>query len=237
MLLWFAVGVGLLVVIVYGARWFTSMPPHDLARAFRTFTAVAGTLAGTGLIFMGRIGLAVILAGAVTMAWLALRGSRRQPDPIGGATAAQGPASEVTTDLLAMRLDHATGELSGEVRRGPLAGRQLSSLGLTDLMELLELARREDPPSVPLLETWLDRHHVDWRARAHEGEEPAVSRSEVMDEATALEILGLERGADAAAVKAAHRRLMSRLHPDHGGSDWLASRINAARDFLLGARG
>jgi curved DNA-binding protein CbpA len=54
-----------------------------------------------------------------------------------------------------------------------------------------------------------------------------------MDEATALDILGLERGADEPAIRAAHRRLMSRVHPDHGGSDWLAARINQARDFLL----
>ncbi|MFO1069616.1 MAG: hypothetical protein U1E14_13945 [Geminicoccaceae bacterium] len=236
MLFWFAVGVGLLVVIVYGARWFIRLPPHDLARFVRTFSAVAATLAGTGLIATGRAGLVLIVGGAALLAWLALRRSRRQPDPIGPA-ASSGPASEVTTDLLAMRLDHASGELTGEVRRGPHAGRPLASLGQSDLLELLDQARRDDPPSVPLLETWLDRHHVDWRARAHAAGAPAEAPSDAMDEGTALEILGLPRGADAAAVKAAHRRLMSRLHPDHGGSDWLASRINAARDFLLGSQG
>jgi len=55
-----------------------------------------------------------------------------------------------------------------------------------------------------------------------------------MSRAEALEVLGLKAGASAAEVKAAHRRLMQGAHPDHGGSDWLAARINQARDVLLG---
>lgn len=55
-----------------------------------------------------------------------------------------------------------------------------------------------------------------------------------MSRAEALEVLGLKPGADEAAIRAAHRRLMQAAHPDHGGSDWLAARINQARDVLLG---
>ncbi len=50
----------------------------------------------------------------------------------------------------------------------------------------------------------------------------------------ALDILGLREGASKADIRAAHRRLMLAAHPDHGGSDWLAARINQARDVLLG---
>jgi curved DNA-binding protein CbpA len=57
-----------------------------------------------------------------------------------------------------------------------------------------------------------------------------------MTRAQALGILGLEPGADDAAVREAHRRLISLVHPDHGGSGFLAAQVNRARDLLLGRR-
>ena len=62
------------------------------------------------------------------------------------------------------------------------------------------------------------------------GSEPAMTRQR------ALEILGLKEGASDEAVRQAHRDLMRKIHPDHGGSGYLAGQINAARDFLLGNR-
>jgi curved DNA-binding protein CbpA len=47
-------------------------------------------------------------------------------------------------------------------------------------------------------------------------------------------VLGLPAGATETQIREAHRRLMRGAHPDHGGSDWLAARINHARDILLG---
>lgn len=232
MVFWLLVGTAALVVVIWGARVFVQLSPGDLARAVRTFIAVFGTMAGMGLLLMGRFGLALILAVATAMAFRALLRDQRPPDAIEDGAAA-GPASAVTTDLLEMRLDHASGELDGIVRRGPLAGSRLSGLDLGGLRALLAEAAAEDPPSLPLLEAYLDRRFPDWRSRA---DGSARAASTPMDEATALGILGLEPGADEAAIRAAHRRLMSRLHPDHGGSDWLAARINEARDFLLKRR-
>jgi hypothetical protein len=236
MLFWLLLGVAGLGLAMVGARWFASLPAADLARAFRAFITVAGVLAGSGLLFMGRFGLAVILVSATFMAVRALRSGSRPPDPIGPADDGTGASSAVDTELLAMRLEHGTGSLDGEVRKGPLAGRQLRDLGLDDLLALLDFARRDDPPSVALLETFLDRHFTDWRAQAFAQGGGGSAGDEAMDEETALDILGLEPGATNEAVRAAHRRLMARLHPDHGGSDWLASRINQARDHLLGRR-
>ncbi len=236
MLLWLILGVAGLGLAMWGARWFVAVPPGDLVRAARTFVAVFGALAGSGLLMMGRAGLAFVLLAAAFMAGKALWASRRPPDPMEAGGGPRPGSSAVETAMLAMRLDHGSGALDGEVRSGMFAGRALATLGLAELLALVDEARRQDPPSVALLETYLDRRFPDWRARGFEQAGSGHGGEPAMDEATALDILGLERGADESAIRAAHRRLMSRLHPDHGGSDWLAARINHARDFLLGRR-
>ena len=162
--------------------------------------------------------------------WQAARGwwaRRRFSRPVGEA----GEASGVETALLAMRMDLATGAMSGEVRAGRFAGRSLASLALPELLALLEEAARDDPESVALLEAWLDRAHPEWREVAPDAPPP---RSGAMTADEALAVLGLSEGATEAEIRAAHRRLMQAAHPDRGGSDWLAARVNQARDVLLG---
>lgn len=239
-----AAGLALLVLFLYLARGFTRMPAGDLARALRTFAGVFAGLAGLGLIFAGRwgLGLALLLAtgAAARSMWTQTRGATSMGDDTD-----DGQTSTVETDSLRMTLDHATGELDGEVIGGPHRGRQLSALGLGDLLQVLMHCRIEDPGSVALLETYLDRREPGWReanwddstagyggggGRGHGGGEME------MDETRALEVLGLRPGASAEEVRQAHRRLMARFHPDAGGSNYLASEINRAKDFLLKRR-
>lgn len=223
--------LGLTLLYLLG-RSFVALPARDLAHALKTFGAAFAGLAGTGLLFTGRVGLALVTFGATAMAIRALWRGSRGADPMQGGGSTTG--SSVETELLAMRLDHATGEVDGRVKRGRAAGRDLSSLGLTALLELVDEANRDDPPSLPLLEAYLDRRFPDWREQRTETAPTAAPAA--MDERTALEILGLPAGADEAAIRAAHRELMSRVHPDHGGSSYLAAQLNQARDFLLRRR-
>jgi DnaJ-domain-containing protein 1 len=76
-----------------------------------------------------------------------------------------------------------------------------------------------------------------WRAAqtgpAQRQQPPPRRPSDSMTVEEAWQVLGLQPGADEAAIRAAHRRLMRGAHPDGGGSDWLAARINQARDLLL----
>lgn len=146
-------------------------------------------------------------------------------------------ASGIRTLWLDMSLDHQTGNMDGEILQGVFAGKQLSSLDMAQLLTLAT-ACQQDADSLHLLEAYLDRMHPHWRedpaaagaANAHQ----AAGHESAMNEALALEILGLQPGASAEDITLAHRRLMQKLHPDRGGSDYLAQRINAARDFLLG---
>jgi hypothetical protein len=235
MALYLLLGVLLLVMTLLAARSFVQVSPALLAQGMRAFIAAFSALASTGLLFSGRLGFALITIGATFMA---LRAMARARAPAGGfgSQSSGGASSEVETATLRMQLDHRTGELEGEVLRGRFSGRHLASLGLSELLELLADCRREDPRSVALLETYLDRRAPDWRAREAAGagsERPAGAGATAMDEATAWSVLGLAPGASAAEIKAAHRRLMTRLHPDHGGSSYLAAQLNQAKDFLL----
>lgn len=149
-----------------------------------------------------------------------------------------GGASSIRTRWLDMGLDHQTGSMEGEVLLGQFKGQMLSALSIEQLLELADECRK-DGDSLQLLEAYLDRMHPDWRAEpgageSAEGQVPRAGGDTQMTESLALEILGLSQGADREAIIAAHRRLMQRMHPDRGGSDYLAQRINAARDFLLG---
>ena len=239
--MYFFFGVVVLILVLVAARSFVRASPAHLAQGLRVFLAAFSALASTGLLFSGRFGLALITIGATFMAIRAMSRAHAGAGGFGGQSAGQ-RSSEVITDTLAMQLDHRTGELEGEVRRGRFAGRSLASLGVSDLLELLADCHREDPRSVPLLETYLDRRAPDWRADAGGagaggGEHAAgPSAQSAMDEATACSILDLAPGASVDEIKAAHRRLMTKLHPDHGGSGYLAAQLNQAKDYLLSRR-
>jgi hypothetical protein len=70
-----------------------------------------------------------------------------------------------------------------------------------------------------------------------EGPPPAARRYAAMSAGEALEILGLAPDATAADIGAAHRRLLQRVHPDHGGTNYLAAQINKAKEILLAKTG
>ncbi|HET6609334.1 MAG TPA: hypothetical protein VFG62_21860 [Rhodopila sp.] len=79
------------------------------------------------------------------------------------------------------------------------------------------------------------RSNQSWSNRPNGGQSSGGARRQgSMTRPEALEVLGLRPGATRAEIKDAHHRLMRAAHPDAGGSDWLAARINQARDVLIG---
>jgi len=237
-MVYFIFGVALLGCLLLGARLLVNADAAKLGRFIGWFATGLG-VAGAGallliLIASDRLGPALVVAGG--LAPLALRGRSLWRRYHGGATTAGGKVSEVETEMLRMRLDHDTGAMSGQVRRGPYAGRHIGDLDQDDLIALWRQCVAEDEQGARLLETYLDRLRPDWRqaAAGGGGRGGAAPPGDAMTREQAYAILDLKPGADAEEVKEAHRRLMMKLHPDHGGSTFLAAQINRAKEMLLG---
>jgi DnaJ domain len=234
----FAVLGGFLLLIYL----FANADPARLARNLKWSAIAVAGLAVVALVLLppAREFAALLFPLAMSMPLLSRVRSflDRHRAPAGGQT------STVTTAYLRMSLDHDTGSMTGTVLRGQFAGLRVEELGVGDLLALLRECRAEDEEGARLLEAYLDRLHPDWRdelaggrnssAGAKGGGTRPASGDVSVEEAYA--ILGVKPGATADQIKEAHRRLMVKLHPDHGGSDYLATKINRARDVLLRAR-
>ena len=142
-----------------------------------------------------------------------------------------------------MTLDHDSGAMRGEILRGTFAGRDLNDLNLDQLVELLAECRRHDGEAAQVLEAYLDRTQgSDWRRNAagyseHHGgygnsNQNAGRGSMTMVEA--CEVLGLEANPSPSEVREAHKRLMLKLHPDKGGSSYLAAKNQSSQGFVAG---
>ena len=167
--------------------------------------------------------------------WQMFKGKTRTAYGASGGT----DSSSINTRYLKMSLQHDSGDMDGEVLKGKYREAKLSAMTIEQLLDLAQECHR-DADSLQVLEAYLDRSHPQWRERAdaqpsQEGSQQAQGASEAaMDRHTALEILGLMDAATEDEIVQAHRRLMQKMHPDRGGSDYLAKKINAARDYLLG---
>lgn len=227
--------LGVLAAMVLGIGWFLRANPSNLAHGLRRLGfALVVVLAGLALVFSVRFLPEILpellgLLGLVGSALLA-RFLRRRPSD--GFSAPGGrKRTEVRTAFLRAWIDHGTGEVGGAVLAGRFAGRTLDSLSDGELREVHTEAA-SDADSVRVLEAYLDRRlGPGWQnARQHA---PDAGKSDMTRE-EALAVLGLAGDATADDIRAAHRRLIQRVHPDAGGSADLAARINRARDILLG---
>lgn len=227
-------GVGTLALLLALAHYMTRANPGDLARQLKTAGGVALLALAAVLLVARRVDLA-LLAGGFGLTLLGLRRARGFKPAGEGQNGGSGATSTVRSAFLEMRLDHDSGAMAGEVLVGRFEGRSLDSLSREELATLYrELSG--DADSRALFEAYLDRREPGWRvdfeadAAAGHGSPPGTG---AMTEQEAYEILGLAPGAGEAEIRAAHRRLMKRVHPDQGGSGFLAAKLNEAKALLL----
>jgi DnaJ-like protein len=223
------VGLAALALMLWGLGVFTKADPKGLALGARKAGGVAALVGAAFLLFRGNVSFALPLGitGLGLLGWIpwqAALGQRTQRSA--------GQVSRVRSPFLEMELDHDTGAMSGKVTAGPRAGTVLDTL---DQPALLAMLTEVDEESRALLAAYLDRRHPGWR---ESGDDSAHTRdvrrpSGKMTEEEAYQILGLAPGATADEIGRAHRTLMKKLHPDQGGSTYLAARVNEAKDVLL----
>jgi hypothetical protein len=232
-------GAVAVIVLYLLLQMFRAANPAVLARALKIGGGVLAlaVAAFTGL--KGELAVAVPLGlfGAGLLGWAPL-GSSGFGSFGGlfggfGGQRSSGQASRVRSRFFEMTLDHDTGALTGTIISGRHAGRSLENF---DLPALLAMFGELDAESVPLLESYLDRRFPAWRQNAQgdtAGRQRGATASGKMTDEEAYQILGLKPGAGRDEIGHAHRSLMKKLHPDQGGSTYLAARVNEAKEVLL----
>ncbi len=219
--------------LVVLARWLANADPKLLARHVRRTALLLAALIALALYISGRLGLVVVLTAMATLLILNWRALHARLKAATGPS--PGQTSSISTAFLEMVLDHDSGEMNGTVRRGVHEGRELSGLSLEELLVLHGECSGQDPKSVSILEAYLDRRFGHgWRSDGEPSGAQAADLGGPMTTEEAYRFLGLEPGASAEEIKDAHRRMMKNFHPDHGGSDYIAAKLNEAKSILLG---
>lgn len=235
MFIYLLLGLATLLAAVVALRRYASAGSVDLERATRR-TAVASAVFGALLLLL-RMPIGVMFLGVGAALPFTLRWRGLWPDLGGGWPRQQhGKRSLIETKILRMALDHDSGALDGLVLQGRYRDQLLSRLALEQVLEVRAECLAGDPDGVPLIEAYLDRvHGADWRNHGARQESAPPRRASAMTREEAFEVLGLPPAASDAEIREAHHGLMMKLHPDHGGSSYLAAKINQARDVLLGS--
>jgi len=225
-------GVVVLILLLWAGSAFSKADPKQAARLLRYIGGSAALIVSAFLLLRGAIGIAIPVGavGLGLLGWLSL-----WPANLANRTQkSAGRVSRVRSAFLEMELDHDTGAMRGFV----LAGRfESKSLDTIDLPTLIGLLGEIDEDSRQLLMAYLDRREPGWREHAQQdaaaGRGSDAAPSGKMTEQEAYQVLGLQPGAGEQEIGRAHRSLMKKLHPDQGGSTYLAARVNQAKDVLL----
>jgi hypothetical protein len=223
-------GVVVLALGLWATNAFTRIDPRKLAPVVR-YAGGLGALGGAAFFAArGALALAVPLglAGLGLLGWTpwGVRGFGSR------AQRSRGQVSRVRSAFVEMELDHDSGAMRGRILAGRHEGVTLDALDPGTIAGFLP---EIDEESRALLVAYLDRREPRWRENAQADATAGDGRPPwgKMTEEEAYQILGVQPGASAEEIGRAHRALMKKLHPDQGGSTYLAVRVNEAKDVLL----
>lgn len=222
-------GVIALLFILWALNGFAKTNPAVMAKVIRLSGGVVAVVGALLLAVRGQIGLAIPIgaAGLGLLGWGPLR------DVAFGVSSPAGRVSKVKAPFVEMELDHDSGKMGGRIVSGRYQGVVLDTL---DVPALVTFMSEIDAESSALIAAYLDRRNPRWRENGDGGTATGQSQPASggkMTEQEAEQILGIAQGASADDIRRAHRLLMKKLHPDQGGSTYLAARVNEAKEVLL----
>ena len=223
-------GILVLILALWALNAFSKADPKMLAKLLPSAGGIGALALAAFLGFRGHLETAIPLGlfGLGVLGW----GPFAQTGLFQRTQKTPGQVSRVRSAFVEMELDHDTGAMQGRILAGPHEGQSLDALDVTTLLGLLP---QIDEESGALLAAYLDRREPGWREHAQGGASAGsgARRSGKMTEEEAYQILGVKTGASAEEIGQAHRTLMKKLHPDQGGSTYLAAQINEAKEVLL----
>ncbi len=225
----FILGVAVLILLLWAANAFAKAD-LKLPKRLSRFLGGLGVLVLAGLLLLrGEIVIAIAAAalGLVLLEWISLR-------QLGRWWRTLSPVSRIRTAFLDIEINQRSGVMRGRILVGRYEGKALDAL---DQATLVGLLGQIDDDSAELLAAYLDRRAPGWREYA-KADAAAGNRSRPMPrgemtQEEAYQVLGIEPGTGADEISRAHRALIKKLHPDQGGSTYLAARVNEAKEVLL----
>jgi hypothetical protein len=225
-------GLVVLALLLWALNAFTKVNAQTAAVVLKTGGGL-GALAVAGVLGVrGRLDIAIPLGltGLGLLGWLPWS----MPGIAARTQKRAGQMSRVRSAFVEMELDHDTGAMRGRVLAGRHEGAMLDAL---DVATLIGFLSEIDEESRALLVAYLDRREPRWREHAQADAATSTNgrgwSGGKMTEEEAYQILGVQAGASAEDIGRAHRALMKKLHPDQGGSTYLAARVNEAKEVLL----
>ena len=241
MLTLFLIGIALLIAFILFGRWYVTAEPKEAMKALKWTGIGFFVIISCFFIFTGRLswafmGIPVLLPWLIRARAVARVAKTFRQMSQSNAGVKSGNISSVETRFFKMILDHDSGDIRGTIIEGDHTGAYVEDITTQKLIVLLNTCLLEDIHSARILEAYLDRNRPDWHDFIKDPDTSSHrANTNVMDRVLALQILWLSQGATEKKIKEAHRKLISGMHPDHGGSNYLAAQINQAKDVLLGS--
>jgi len=231
-------GVAYLLYHLYGKKLLKQGPSGLIKPALITLGVLLLLAALTGRANALFAIIGGLLASAFRLAPLVLRFYPQIREILlkFGINTPAGPGSSLLrTATLSMTVDQTTGKMDGEIVAGEYRGSQLSALSIDEITRYHDFCRAQDPDALRLIEAYVKREHPDeWHKNSYwQSHRPSEKSTDDMSVQEAQDVLGLSPGASKQEIAYAHRKLMSKLHPDKGGSTYLATRVNQAKDLLI----